>query len=73
MTINIKDLPEWAKLEVKKADLQAFAEAIMKEVSAISSQQSESDRKDKEDGSVVRKRAAGLPGLDLIISSTKDP
>ena len=49
MTINIKELPEWAKLEVKKADLQAFAEAIMKEVSAISSQQSESDRDEKED------------------------
>jgi len=49
MTINIKELPEWAKLEVKKADLQAFAEAIMKEVSSISSQQSESDRDEKED------------------------
>ena len=49
MTINIKELPEWAKLEVKKADLQAFAEAIMKEVSSISSQQSESDQDEKED------------------------
>jgi excisionase family DNA binding protein len=49
MTINIKELPEWAKLEVKKADLQAFAEAIMKEVSAISSKKSESDQEEKED------------------------
>jgi excisionase family DNA binding protein len=49
MTINIKELPEWAKLEVKKADLQAFAEAIMKEVSSISSQQSESNQDEEED------------------------
>lgn len=27
--INIKDLPEWAKLEIKRADLLAFAEVLI--------------------------------------------
>lgn len=49
MMINIKELPEWAKLEVKKADLQAFAEAIMDGVSAIGNQQEVSEREEEED------------------------
>lgn len=60
MMINIKELPEWAKLEVKKADLQAFAEAIMDGVSATCNQQEASDREEKEGGSVSRKKSCGL-------------
>lgn len=47
MTINIKELPEWAKLEVKKADLQAFAEAILDGSSSKKDQQDEQEGEDE--------------------------
>lgn len=49
MIININELPEWAKLEVKRADLLAFAEAIMDGTSSTKGKQGEQNNGDDED------------------------
>jgi excisionase family DNA binding protein len=41
MSINLKDLPNWVKIEIKKGDLQEFAEQLLKGHSDVTSSESD--------------------------------